>query len=205
MVDFCFVGKMHYTPKMDEIQQKKDSLPVATIEMMRGLHYNLACLKGTTGLCRGEMMKNKICLLIFLAMAAFLLAEKFLFVQVLRSQLLAKPDFLSRSLTTLSKGSRLELIETKDSWYLVKNVNGLKGYIHRSAVMKSKSSLSGAVPYKKGASDEELALAAKGFNEGNEKKLRGSREYDFAAVDWVLEQDVPHAAVADFVREGKLK
>ncbi|MBN2399528.1 MAG: SH3 domain-containing protein [Candidatus Aminicenantes bacterium] len=150
-------------------------------------------------------MKKKIFLLIFLAMVAFLLAGKSLFVQVLRSQLLAKPDFLSRSLASLSKGARLELIETQGSWYLVKNSNGLKGYVHRSAVIKSKSTLSGAIPYKKGASDQELALAAKGFNEGNEKKLRGGREYDFAAVDWVLDQGVPPAAVAAFVREGKLK
>ena len=71
--------------------------------------------------------------------------------------------------------------------------------------MESKVTLSGIAPGKKGASQEELALAAKGFNEGNEKKLRGSREYDFAAVDWVLDQDVANSAVADFIKEGKLR
>jgi hypothetical protein len=150
-------------------------------------------------------MKKKICLLGFMAVAALLLAGKVLEVKVLRSQLLAKPDFLSSNLATIQNGARLELIETKGNWYLVKNANGLKGYVHQSAVAESKVSLSGIIPGKKGASDEELALAAKGFNEGNEKKLRGSREYDFAAVDWVLDQEVANPAVADFIKEGKLK
>jgi hypothetical protein len=150
-------------------------------------------------------MKKKVCLLGFLVVAALLLAGKVLVVKVLRSQLLAKPDFLSSNLATIQKGASLELIETQGNWYLVKNANGLKGYIHQSAVTTSSVSLSGIMPGKKGASDEELALAAKGFNEGNEKKIRGSREYDFAAVDWVMAQDVANSVVADFIKEGKLK
>jgi hypothetical protein len=150
-------------------------------------------------------MKKKICLLGFLALTALLLAGKVLVVKVLRSQLLAKPDFLSSNLATVQKGARLELIESQGNWYLVRNANGLKGYVHQSAVTTGNVSLSGIVPGKKGASDEELALAAKGFNEGNEQKLRGSREYDFAAVDWVLGLDVANSALADFIREGKLK
>ena len=150
-------------------------------------------------------MKKKVCLLGFIAVTALLLAGKVLVVKVLRSQLLAKPDFLSSNLATIQNGARLELIETQGNWYLVRNANGFKGYVHQSAVAESKVSLSGIMPGKKGASDEELALAAKGFNEGNEKKLRGSREYDFAAVDWVLAQDVANSVLADFIKEGKLK
>lgn len=150
-------------------------------------------------------MKKKIYLLVLLAAAALLLAGKVLVVKVLRTQLLAKPDFLSSNLAAEQKGARLELIETQGNWYLVRNASGFKGYVHQSAVAESKVSLSGIMPGKKGASDEELALAAKGFNEGNEQKLRGSREYNFADVDWVLEQDVTNAALAEFIREGKLK
>ena len=150
-------------------------------------------------------MKKKVCLLGFLAVTVLLLAGKVLTVKVLSSQLLAKPDFLSANVATIQKGARLELLETQGNWYLVKNANGSKGYVHQSAVSQGKVSLSGIAPGKKGATDEELALAAKGFNEGNEQKLRGSREYDFAAVDWVLGQDVANAVLADFIKEGKLK
>jgi hypothetical protein len=150
-------------------------------------------------------MKKKVCVLFFLAAAVLLLSGKALKVKVLRSQLLAKPDFLSSSLATVQRGASLELIETQGNWYLVRNANGVKGYVHQSAVTTGSVSLSGIAPGQKGASDEELALAAKGFNEGNEQKLRGSREYDFAAVDWVLAQDVANSSVAEFIREGKLK
>ncbi len=65
--------------------------------------------------------------------------------------------------------------------------------------------LSGIVPGKKGASEDELALAAKGFNEGNEKKLRGGKGYNFADLEWVMELDVANAALGAFIREGRLK
>jgi hypothetical protein len=150
-------------------------------------------------------MKKKALLLAVFTAALLLPAAKVLVLNVMRSQLLSKPDFLSGSVAPLQKGARLELIETRGSWYLVKTAAGAKGFVHQSAVAQGKSSLSGAMPYKKGASDDELALAAKGFSEGNEKQLRGSRGYDYAGVDWILQQDVANAAVADFVREGKLK
>lgn len=150
-------------------------------------------------------MKIKSWLIIFLVVNMLLLAGKVLTVKVLHSQLLAKPDFLSSNVATIQKGARLELLETQGNWYLVKNANGLKGYVHQSAVTTGNVSLSGIAPGKKGATDEELALAAKGFNEGNEQKLRGSKGYNFADVDWVLDQDVANAAVAEFIKEGKLK
>jgi len=150
-------------------------------------------------------VKKKIFFLGLLAVAALLLAGKVLIVQVLHAQLLAKPDFLSGNLASIQKGASLEVIETKGNWVLVKSANGLKGYVHQSALAGRETGLSGIAPGKKGASEEELALAAKGFNEGNEKQLRGSREYDFTSVDWVMAQDVANPDVGVFVREGKLK
>ena len=150
-------------------------------------------------------MKRKACLLLFLAAAALLLAGKSLVVQVLRSNLLAKPDFLSASMLAVQKGTKLELIETQGSWYLVRGAGGQKGYIHQTAVAESKVSLGTMVPGKKGASQDELALAAKGFNEGNEKKLRGGKGYNFADLDWILDQNASLAALAPFMRDGRLK
>lgn len=149
-------------------------------------------------------MKKKIFLLAMLA-AVLLPAGKALVVQVLQAQLLAKPDFLSGNLSTLKKGTSLEVLETKGGWCLVKGAGGLKGYVHQSALAAKGGGLSGIAPGSKGTSQEELALAAKGFNEGNEKQLRGSRGYDFAAVDWVMAQGAANPEVGDFVREGKLK
>jgi len=134
-----------------------------------------------------------------------LMAGKVLVVRVMRSNLQAKPDFLSSSLAAIEKGAKLELIETQGNWFLVRTAGGLKGYIHQTAVAESKTSLSGIMPGKKGASEDELALAAKGFNEGNEKKLRGSKGFNFADVDWVIDWNISNPALAAFLREGKLK
>lgn len=150
-------------------------------------------------------MKRKVCLLGFLAAAALLLAGKVLVVQVMRSNLMARPDFLSNSVAGVQKGAKLELVKTQGPWYLVRGAGGQKGYIHSSAVSESKVTLSGIVPGKKGASEEELALAAKGFNEGNEKKLRGGKGYNFADLDWVMEWSVANAALSAFIQEGRLK
>ena len=150
-------------------------------------------------------MKQKLWLLFLLAASMLLLAGKVLVVRVMRSNLQAKPDFLSRSLAAIEKGAKLELIETQGNWFLVRTAGGLKGYIHQTAVAESKTSLSGIMPGKKGASEDELALAAKGFNEGNEKKLRGSKGFNFADVDWVIDWNISNPALAAFLREGKLK
>jgi len=150
-------------------------------------------------------MKKKAWVLLFLAAAAWLLAGKALVVHVLRSSLMSGPDFLSTSLAPLQKGARLELLETQGSWYLVRHAGGVKGYIHQSAVAESKATLGSIAPGPKGASQDELALAAKGFDEENEKKLRGSRGYNFADLGWVMEQDVANPALAQFIREGRLK
>ena len=150
-------------------------------------------------------MKKKICLFGFLALSMLLLAGKALVVQVLRSNLLAKPDFLSASSLSVPKGTKLELLETQGSWYLVRAAGGQKGYIHQTAVTESKVTLGGIVPGPKEASQDELALAAKGFDEGNEKKLRDHQGYNFADLGWVMEQDVAITALARFVREGRLK
>ena len=150
-------------------------------------------------------MKIKFWFIFFLIVTMLLLAGKVLTVKVLSSQLLAKPDFLSANVAAIQRGARLELLETQGNWYLVKNANGLQGYVHQSAVTTGNVSLSGIAPGKKGASDEELALAAKGFNEGNEQKLRGSKGYNFADVEWVMAQEVDNSVLAEFIKEGKLQ
>ncbi len=150
-------------------------------------------------------MKKMAWLLVLLAAAALLPAGKALVVQVLRTNLLAQPDFLSAGLCSLQKGNRLELLETQGSWYRVRNAGGVKGFVHRSAVVESKVTLSGIAPGPKGASQDELALAAKGFDEGNEKKLRNSKGFNFADLGWVMEQDVALPALSRFLRDGRLK
>ena len=150
-------------------------------------------------------MKKKAILLLMLATATLLAAGQALVVQVRRSNLLAKPDFLSSSLAGLQRGDKLELLETQGSWLLVRGPGAAKGYVHQSAVSESKSGLGAIAPGAKGASQDELALAAKGFDEANEKKLRGSKGYNFADLAWVMDQGAERKGLARFLSEGGLK
>jgi uncharacterized protein YgiM (DUF1202 family) len=151
------------------------------------------------------MLKKKVCLIGLLAAAALLLAGKTLVIQVMRTNIKAKPDFLSNSLGPVQKGAKLELIETQGSWYQVRSASGLKGYVHQTAVTEGKVTLGSIAPGPKGASQDELVLAAKGFDEGNENKLRGSKGYNFADLEWVMAWDVADPALMAFMRAGGLK
>jgi hypothetical protein len=152
------------------------------------------------------MRTNKTIWMVLLLAAGFLAAAQVLTVGVLKTNVMAKPDFLSSALGTLKKGDKLDVLQESGSWYLVKGPGGLKGYVHKSAVQASRGGgLSGLLPGQKSASQDEVALAAKGFNEANEKRIRGSKGFNFADLEWVMAQGGKPDALADFLREGKLK
>ena len=149
-------------------------------------------------------MKKRHIFVFFLSLALALMAKTWL-VKVVKTNLLSQPDFLSERLSSLKKGDRVTIVEEKGDWRLVQSAAGVKGYVHQSALLESKSSLTGIIPGQKGASDNEVALAAKGFNEENEKKIRGSRDFNFADLEWVMSRTVVPADLKKFINEGKLK
>ena len=149
-------------------------------------------------------MKKRRFFVLFLGLALVLVAKTWL-VKVVKTNVLSQPDFLSEKLSSLKKGDRVTIMEEKGDWCLVQSVSGVKGYVHQSALLESKSSLTGIIPGQKGASDNEVALAAKGFNEENEKKIKGNREFNFADLEWVMNRTFSPTDLKKFVNEGKLK
>lgn len=127
-------------------------------------------------------------------------------IKVMKTRLVSKPDFLSSTISHLKKGEPLKVIKESGSWLLVQTAANVKGYIHKSSVAKSKVRLTGLIPDQKGASREEIALAAKGFNEGAEKKIKGNKgNYNFKDVDWLMKRTASIAQIKTFIKEGKLK
>ncbi len=128
-------------------------------------------------------------------------------VKVLTARLLSRADYLSSTLATLSKGEKVAVLETQGNWLKVKSPSGGQGFLHLSALDLSggKASLSGLLPGQKGTSEKEVAMAAKGFNEGNEKKLKGTKGYNFQDLEWVMTQKTSTAEVSRFIQKGKLK
>jgi len=151
------------------------------------------------------MKKITALLLLSLLPALYAPAAKSGVVKVVKASLLSRPDFLSATMATLRQGERVEIIGRQNSWDEVRTPSGIKGFLHSSALQESKSSLSGLLPGERQASDDEVALAAKGFNETNEKKIRGSQGFNFRDLDWILGQSASLADVKKFVSQGKLK
>lgn len=149
-------------------------------------------------------MKKRHFFVLFLSLTLALMAKTWL-VKVVKTNVLSQPDFLSEKLSSLKKGDRVTVMQEKGDWCLVQSASGAKGYVHQSALLESKSSLTGIIPGQKGASDNEVALAAKGFNEENEKKIKGNREFNFADLEWVMSRTFSPADLKRFVHEGKLK
>jgi len=149
-------------------------------------------------------MKKRHFFVLFLGLALVLVAKTWL-VKVVKTNVLSQPDFLSERLSSLKKGDRVTVLDEKGNWCLVQSTSGVKGYVHQSALLESKSSLTGIIPGQKGASDNEVALAAKGFNEENEKKIKGNRKFNFADLEWVMNRTFSPTDLKKFVNEGKLK
>jgi hypothetical protein len=131
-------------------------------------------------LSHGVLMKRKWLMALWLV-AMLAVAAQVLTVGVLKASLLAKPDFLSSTLASLKKGDKVEVLQESEGWYMVKGPGGQKGYLHKSAVGAAPGgTLSGLLPGRKGASQDEVALAAKGFNEANEKRTKQRQRTDNA-------------------------
>lgn len=143
-----------------------------------------------------------ICLLSLLLMVS---ARDQVTIIVVQTRLCSKPDFLSSTVASLKRGDRLIILKEGEGWVQVKTPRNLTGYIHKTAFTKSNVKLTGLIPGQQGASRNEIALAAKGFNRGNEKVLRSRQGFNFRDLDWIFNWTVSIRVLKNFVKQGKLK
>lgn len=148
---------------------------------------------------------KKIAWIVWLPLLALLLLAKTAPVKVMKAKVFSAPDYLSKSLAELHKGERVDILELKGAWALVKTGGGVKGYIHGSVLETGGASLTTLLPGQKGVTDKEVALAAKGFSEETERRMRGQSGFNFVDLDWILPWEVAPADLAAFIKEGKLK
>jgi len=107
-------------------------------------------------------------------------------------------------------GDRVEAIEEANGgWLRVRLPGGATGWVHETAVTDEKLlplPQAGGVP-RGSVSQDEVALAGKGFNPQVEAKYREqnpSREELFRLVDAMERRDVPEAEMEAFLFEGRL-
>lgn len=138
------------------------------------------------------------------AAASLALAAQLMSVQVRSGQLRDKPGFLSKVVTRLPYGQRVDLIGEKEDWKKVTSPKG-SGWMHTSALTEKEIILR---PTNKdieaAAQSDELALAGKGFNKQVEENYRKQSRLDYSKVDAMEKFRVSQAEVQQFIKSGKL-
>jgi len=114
-------------------------------------------------------------------------------------------SFLSPVKANLSYNDQIEVISGEGDWFKAR-YKKVKGCIHKSAVTEKKVSLSGGAASKtSSASEDEVALAGKGFNpQVEESYKRKHAELDFSKVDGIEKFKIPEEELIIFIRNGGL-
>ena len=150
------------------------------------------------------MKRRAAVLLSMFAAAAALAASGRVTVTVEQTKVRKAKAFYSPAVATVRFQDSLEAGPAEDGWLPV-TVSGKQGWLHESAVAaKAGKARAGSWSGTDEATDEEVTLAGKGFNEEVEKAYRSGREdLDFSGVDAMEARTVSDADLLAFLRAGK--
>jgi len=147
-------------------------------------------------------------LLIFFLVPALAFAGETVKVKVQKTSLFEQPNFFSRTVATLQFGDQLEMEEAVKDWAKVK-FGQQKGYIHQSALTSTKVDMKTMLfssSSSSGASQDEVALAGKGFTPEVEKNYGKTHpEMNYALVDEIERYSVDPNSLRSFIQGGGLK
>jgi len=156
---------------------------------------------------KGGPMKRIMLLVLFL-LPALCVAGETAKVKVQKASLFEQPSFLSKTVATLQFGDQLEMEEVVKDWAKVK-FGRQRGYVHQSALTSTKVDLRTLLfssSSSSGASQDEVALAGKGFTPEVEKNFgRGHPEMNYALVDEIEGYSVDPNSLRTFIQRGGLK
>jgi uncharacterized protein YgiM (DUF1202 family) len=151
---------------------------------------------------------KKIMLFILLLVPALCLAAEPVKVKVQKASLFSQPNFLSKTVASLQFGDQLELEEVVKDWARVR-YGQQRGYVHQSALTSTKvdmKSLMFSSSSSSGASQDEVALAGKGFTPEVEKNYgKAHPEMNYALVDEIERYTVDPNSLRSFIQKGGLK
>lgn len=132
-------------------------------------------------------------------------AAKPLTIQVREVQVKSAPNYLSGTVGTLGFGAAVEVSGEEGNWYRIATP---QGFIPKNATGTAKANVDSSQKYAaKGVSNDETALAGKGFNpqvEQQYKRDNAQLAAAFAQVDRVERMDVPLSSLQQFIAIGKL-
>ena len=122
-------------------------------------------------------------------------------VRALKARLMASPQFLGASVTTMRRGARVKVIQSKGSWIEV-NYRGRTGWVHQNRITQKVIKLSSGGTGS-GTSRGEAELAGRGFSPKTEASFKSKNpNFDYSHVDNMQSLEVDPASVGLFVQEG---
>lgn len=133
--------------------------------------------------------------------------SKTMSVQVKQCQLRSKPTFLGSVVTQLEYGDRVEVANEQNDWMKVSPAKGNSGWVHVSALSEKEIILNpNSQDIKESASNDEIALAGKGFNKQVEEKFKqDNQNMDFTWVDRMEQIVISNKETREFISQGGLK
>jgi uncharacterized protein YgiM (DUF1202 family) len=134
--------------------------------------------------------------------------QKSMSVQVKKGAVRSTPSFLAKIIAKLDYGDQVVVTGEQNSWSKIEMTGVIKdGWIHSSALSSKKIVLKpGASDVEQAASDDELTLAGRGFNEEVEQEFKSQNpDVDFAWIDRMEAMVVSQNQIQNFIKEGGLK
>lgn len=128
-------------------------------------------------------------------------------VQVKQCQLRNKPTFLGKVVTSLKYGEKVNVDKEENSWVKVAPTGKDTGWVHVSALSEKEIILKpDSRDIQEAASNDEIALAGKGFNKQVEEKYKQeNKNIDFAWIDKMEKIVVSQNEMQSFVAQGNLQ
>ena len=153
-------------------------------------------------------MRKHFFIFVILLLPFTVLAGETMRLKVQKSALYEEPRFFSKSLASVQYGDSMEKIRQLKDWVFVR-YGDQQGWIHQSALTSSTPTL-GTVFFSGSpapeTSDDEVALAGKGFTPEVEKGYEKNHpEMKYALVDEIEGYRVEPRSLAEFIQQGGLK
>jgi uncharacterized protein YgiM (DUF1202 family) len=126
-------------------------------------------------------------------------------VRLRTTQVRATPSHLGAAVATVTYGTVVEAGSKKNGWYPVTTADGKTGWLHEGALTKKTVAMrAGVDDTATGASQDEVALAGKGFNEQVEAEVRKKGKLDYTWVDRMAAFNMTSEQLMKFRLEGHL-
>ena len=135
------------------------------------------------------------------------IAVETLSVQVKESEIRATPSFLGEIVARVMYGDRVEVMEKSGSWEKVSLEDAaIQGWMHESALTTKRIILqAGQTDVQTETSQDELALAGKGFNKQVEEEfMEQNKDLDYTWIDRMENFEVTPEMMETFLAKGEV-